>query len=169
MADSPDGATDDGGLSRARLEDRATHPMGGWALDAHRTQDLVLTALDRAVARHRPPAGVLHHADRGSPYTAAAYPARLVRYGMTPSRRRQGNCGNNACIESWHRLVKKEVVYRSHFRTRADARTAIFEVHRGLRQPAPTPQRLGLPDAPGDGRRAPHLSGASPLFTGPRS
>ena len=87
----------------------------------------MLTALDRAVARHRPPAGVLHPSDRGSPYAAAAYPARLARYGMTPSMSRKGNRWDKACIESWHRLLKKAWVYRSPCRTRAEARTALFE------------------------------------------
>ena len=59
--------TDKGWLSRATVQDLATRQIVGWALDARMTQDLTVTALDRAVARHRPPAGVLHHADRGSP------------------------------------------------------------------------------------------------------
>jgi putative transposase len=125
-ADIPDVATDEGWLYLARLEDRATRQIVGGAVDARMTQDLVMTALDRAVARHRPPAGMLHHSDRGSQYAAAAYPAWLARYGMTPSRSRKGNCWDNACVESWHRLLKKEVVYLTHFRTRAEARAARF-------------------------------------------
>ncbi len=127
MADITYVATDEGWLYLASLEDLATRQIVGWAVDARMTQDLVLTALDRAVARHRPPAGVLHHSDRGSQYAAAAYQARLARYGMTPSMSRKGNCWDNACIESWHSLLKKELVYLSHFRTRAEARAALFE------------------------------------------
>ena len=59
--------TDEGGLYRATLEDLATRPIVGGALEPYRTQDLTLAAWDRAVARHRPPAGVRPHADRGSP------------------------------------------------------------------------------------------------------
>lgn len=98
MADITYVATDEGWLYLASLEDLATRQIVGWAVDARMTQDLVLTALDRAVARHRPPAGVLHHSDRGSQYAAAAYQARLARYGMTPSMSRKGNCWDNACI-----------------------------------------------------------------------
>jgi transposase InsO family protein len=47
------------------------------------TQDLTLTALDRAVARHQRPAGVLHHADRGSQDAAYTYQDRLPRYPMS--------------------------------------------------------------------------------------
>ena len=91
-----------------------------------------MTALDRAVARHRPPAGVLHHSDRGSPYAAAASPARLARYGMTPSRSRKGTGWDTAGIASWHSLLKKAWVYLSPCRTCAEARTALFEGHRGV-------------------------------------
>ena len=119
--------TDEGGLYLATLQDLATRPIVGWALEARMTQGLTMTALDRAVARHRPPAGVLPHSDRGSQYAADAYQARLARYGMTASMRRQGNCGDNACIESWHSLLKKELVYLTHFRTRTEARAALFE------------------------------------------
>jgi len=125
-ADIPDVAPDEGWRYLARLEDRAPRQILGGAGDARLTPDLVMTALDRAVARHRPPVGVLHPADRGSPYAAAAYPARLARYGMTPSRSRQGHGGDTACIASWHRLLKKESVYLTHFRTRAEARAARF-------------------------------------------
>jgi len=67
------------------------------------------------------------HADRGSPYAAYAYQARWTRDGLTASMSRKGNCWDNACIESWHSLLKKELVYLSHFRTRAEARTALFD------------------------------------------
>lgn len=127
MADIPYIATDDGWLYLATLEDRATRPIVGWALEPSRTQALTLAALDRAVARHRPPAGLWHHSDRGSQYAAHAYPGRLARYGMTSSLSRKGNGWDHACIESWHSVLKKELVYLSYFRTRAEAVAAIVE------------------------------------------
>ncbi|WP_051005437.1 DDE-type integrase/transposase/recombinase [Sulfobacillus thermosulfidooxidans] len=78
-------------------------------------QDLVVRALDRAVTHSRPPAGVLHHLDRGSQYAAAAYQERLKKYGMTVSMSRKGNCYDNAMIESWHILLKKELIYLTKF------------------------------------------------------
>ncbi len=67
MADIPSRPTDTGGLDFAPWEEGATRPIVGWARDSRMTQALTLTALDRAVARPRPPAGVRHPADRGSP------------------------------------------------------------------------------------------------------
>ena len=127
MADITSGATDEGWLYLASLEDLYTRKIVGWAAGPRMTQDLVLAALDRAVARYRPPAGLLHHSDRGSQYAAHDYQARLDQYQMRGSMSRKGNCWDNACIESWHSLLKKELVYLSRFRTRAEATQAIFE------------------------------------------
>ncbi len=77
--------------------------------------------------RYRPPAGVLHHADRGSQYAARDDQARLARYHLRGSMSRKGHCWDNACIESWHRLLQKECVYLRRFQTRAEATQAIFE------------------------------------------
>ena len=120
-------ATGEGWLYLATLEDLHTRQIVGWAMGPRMTQDLVRQALDRAVRRHPPPAGVLHHSDRGSQYAATAYQQRLVQYGMVASMSRKGNCHDNACIESWHSLLKKELIYLQHFPTRAAAELAIFE------------------------------------------
>ena len=40
---------------------------------------------------------------------------------------RKGNCWDNACIESWHSLLKKELIYRHRWPTRAAAKQAVFE------------------------------------------
>lgn len=128
--DLPDIGTDDGGLYRTTLEDLATRPLVGGALAPHMTQDLTLAAVDRAVARHRPPAGLLHHSDRGSQYAAYAYQGRVARYRMVGSMSRKGNGYDNACMESWHSLIKKELIYLSHYHTRDEARSAIVAVPR---------------------------------------
>lgn len=114
MADITYVATDEGWLYLATLEDLATRQIVGWALD-------------RVAARHRLRAGVLHHSDCGSQYAAHAYQARLARYGTTSSITRKGHVWDNACMESWNSVLKKEMVYLSHFRTRAEATVAIFE------------------------------------------
>ncbi len=84
------------------------------------TQDLVLVVLDQAGQRYRPPAGLLHHSDRRSQYAAQGYQARRVRSHMTGSMSLTGNCWDGACIESWHSLLKQELVHCSRFRTRTE-------------------------------------------------
>lgn len=119
MADIPYGPTADGWVYLA-----TRHLVGG-ACKSRMTQARTLTALDRAVARHRPPAGVRQHADRGSQYAAAADPARLARTGMPASMSRTGHGWDHARIESGHRLTNKDRAYRHDVRTRTNARLAI--------------------------------------------
>jgi putative transposase len=71
-------ATDEGWLYWASVEDLYSRQIVGWAMGDRITQDLVLQAFDQAVARYRPPEGVLHHSDRGSQYAAEAYRDRLA-------------------------------------------------------------------------------------------
>lgn len=59
--------TQEGWLYLARVEDLYTRKIVGWACAARMTQDLTVRALDRAYRQQRPPTGVLHHSDRGSP------------------------------------------------------------------------------------------------------
>ena len=66
----------------AVLIDLCTRAIVGWAVSTHCDTTLALTALNRAVARRRPPAGLLHHTDRGSTYTADDYRKRLDALGM---------------------------------------------------------------------------------------
>ncbi|WP_415639211.1 IS3 family transposase, partial [Paenibacillus larvae] len=78
--------------------------------------------------RHQRPKGtVLHHSDRGSQYTSSDYQTQLRQYGMTGSMSRKGNCYDNACIESFHSVLKKELVYLHKFKTRKEAKKKIFE------------------------------------------
>jgi putative transposase len=120
-------ATDEGWLYLASVEDLYSRQIVGWAMGDRMTQDLVIQAFDQAVARYRPPEGVLHHSDRGSQYAAQAYRDRLAAEHMTASMSRKGNCWDNACIESWHSLLKKELIYLHRWPTRAAAQQAIFE------------------------------------------
>ncbi|MGG4537393.1 DDE-type integrase/transposase/recombinase, partial [Aneurinibacillus migulanus] len=99
----------------------------GWHMDKRMTKELVLEALDQAYRRQRPQDEVLHHSDRGSQYASHEYQERLKKYGMKGSMSRKGNGYDNACIESFHSILKKELVYLETFSTRAEAKKRIFE------------------------------------------
>jgi transposase InsO family protein len=88
---------------------------------------LVLDALDHAYAAQKPAAGLLHHSDRGSQYASDEYRARLQKYQMITSMSRKGNCYDNACIESFHSVLKKEFIYCTRFKTKAQAQQEMFE------------------------------------------
>ena len=97
------------------------------------TSDLVIEALKMAVDQRQPPAGLVHHSDRGSQYASAAFQQVLSARGMACSMSRKGDCYDNAVMESFYGKLKTELVSfagvtgRGSFATRAEARQAIFE------------------------------------------
>lgn len=88
---------------------------------------LPLAALEMALAHRQPPAGLVHHSDRGVQYASENYRQRLAQAGVVPSMSRRGNCYDNAMMESFWSTMKRELVHRHRFATRTDARAAIFE------------------------------------------
>jgi len=80
-----------------------------------------------AVANRRPPPGLMHHSDRGSQYASHDYQDLLKQYGMTCSMSRNGNCWDNAVMESFYRSIKTELIHHEDFQTRDESRRAIFE------------------------------------------
>ncbi len=94
----------------AILLDLCTRSIVGWAVGDHCDTSLALRALESAVARHRPPPGILHHTDRGSTYTASAYRRRTCELGMVESMSRKGNCWDNAVAESTFATIKAELL-----------------------------------------------------------
>lgn len=120
-------ATDEGWLYLASVMDLYSRKIVGFHMDERMTKELVIQALDRAYNQQRPRGEVLHHSDRGSQYASHDYQARLKKYGMKGSMSRKGNCYDNACIESFHSVLKKELIYLEKFKTREQARKRIFE------------------------------------------
>jgi len=119
--------TDEGWLYLASVMDLYSRKIVGFHMDARMTKELVMKALERAYRQQRSPEGVLHHSDRGSQYASNEYQKLLKTYKMQGSMSRKGNCYDNACIESFHSVIKKELVYLEHFKTREQARKRIFE------------------------------------------
>jgi len=119
--------TDEGWLYLASVMDLYSRKMVGFHMEERMTKELVIQALDRADVAQNPSGQVLHHSDRGSQYASYAYQHRLHTYGMMSSMSRKGNCLDNACIESFHSVLKKELIYLDSFSTRQQAKTRIFE------------------------------------------
>ncbi|WP_431089937.1 IS3 family transposase [Paenibacillus sp. 8b26] len=119
--------TDEGWLYLASVMDLYSRKIVGFHMDSRMTKELVIQALDQAYRVQRPGEGVLHHSDRGSQYASHEYQAKLVKYHMKGSMSRKGNCYDNACIESFHSVLKKELIYLDHYKTRREAKKQIFE------------------------------------------
>jgi len=100
--------TDEGWLYLAAIVDLWSRRVVGWACGPTMHVNLVLTALRRALAQRQPPAGLLHHSDRGSQYAAHDYTTALAAAGLVASMSRAGNCYDNAFIESFWSTCKSD-------------------------------------------------------------
>jgi len=105
----------------------ATRKIIGLSMDDRLTEELVTIALKDALAREKPPEGLIHHSDRGRQYASYGYQAILKRHSILPSMSRKGNCYDNAYTESFFSTLKRELVHGERYRTRDDARVSIFE------------------------------------------
>lgn len=119
-------STDEGWLYLAGVKDRWSRKLAGWAMSENLGTPLVQAAWHHALGQQRPPPGLLFHSDRGVQYASAAFRADLAAAGVIQSMSRRGNCYDNAMMESGWAALKVECVYRHHFRTRAEARAAVF-------------------------------------------
>ena len=88
---------------------------------------LVVDALEQALARRRPGAGLVAHSDRGSQYASEHYQRVLAGHGIACSMSRRANCWDNAPMESFFASLKKELVHGEDFATREQARASLFE------------------------------------------
>ena len=95
------------------------------ALSAVNDRHLTLRALDMALQRRCPEAGLLHHSDQGSTYASDDYRTQLERHGLVCSMSRRGNCYDNAVMESWFATVKSEE--GEHFHSYTHAKEALFD------------------------------------------
>jgi putative transposase len=120
-------ATGEGWLYLASVMDLYSRKIVGWHMSDRMTKELVLQALKQAYGRQQPDEAVLHHSDRGSQYASHDYQKQLQLYSMIGSMSRKGNCYDNACIESFHSVIKKELIYLNKYETRAEAEKSIFE------------------------------------------
>ena len=122
-------ATEEGWLYLAIVLDLFTRKVVGHSMDESMKSELILDALGMALKRQDPleVAQLTAHSDRGTQYASDAYRERLALLKITASMSRKGNCYDNAFVESFFRTLKVEIVYRTKFKTREEAKAAIFE------------------------------------------
>ena len=106
----------------------------GWAMETHLRTELVLAALDMAVAQRRP-TDVIHHSDQGCQYTSLAFGGRCREAGVRPSMGSVGDAYDNAMCESFFATLECELLDRRRFPTPADARLAVFDFIEGWYNP----------------------------------
>jgi putative transposase len=119
--------TAEGWLYLAVILDLFSRLVVGWAMAETSDGQLVELALRMALANRHPPAGLLHHSDRGSEFTSDRYQAVLREADIQVSMSRTGDCYDNAAMEAFFATLTKECTDRVRFQTRQEARSAIFE------------------------------------------
>jgi putative transposase len=117
----------EGWLYLASVMDLYSRRIVGWALADHLRAELVVDALEMAVTHRRPDVGLVHHSDRGSQSTSLVFTRRCRSVGIDVSMGSRGDCFDNAAHESFHASLKKDVIHRHAWPTKAEARTAVFE------------------------------------------
>ena len=120
-------ATDEGWLYLAGTMDLLSKRLVGYAMADHMRTELVIDCLNMAITHRKPAKGLIHHNDRGSQYTSYAFQRKLSAHGLQASFSAKGACIDNADIESFWATLKKELIYlKPKFKTRDEARAAIF-------------------------------------------
>jgi putative transposase len=123
-----------GFLYLAMVLDVYSRRVVGWAMETHLRTELILAALDMAIAQRRPEA-VIHHSDRGCQYTSYAFGKRCQEVGVMPSMGSVGDAYDNAMAESFFATLERELLNRRRFHSQAEAKMAVFEWLEGWYNP----------------------------------
>jgi transposase InsO family protein len=114
-----------GKLYLAAILDLFSRFVVGWAVSAINDRHLTLRALQMALKRRCPDAGLLHHSDQGSTYASEDYQAVLDAHGLTCSMSRRGDCYDNAVMEAFFSSLKSELADR--FESCGEAKMELFD------------------------------------------
>jgi putative transposase len=132
----------EGWLFLAVVMDAWSRRIVGWSMRDDLEAHLVVDAVGMAATRRRPPAGLVHHSDRGSQYTSLAFGRTLRDAGIVASMGSQGDAYDNAAAESCISTIKNELVHQHRFTTRDQARLAVFDYIEGFYNPHRRHSRL---------------------------
>jgi len=117
----------EGWLYIAVVVDCYSRRVVGRSIADHLRADLVVDALEMAVARRRPEPGLVHHSDQGSQHVSLALGQRCRRAGIELSMGARGCAYDNAVCEAFFQTLKSELVDRRSWPTKAETRIAVFD------------------------------------------
>ena len=117
----------EGWLYLVAVQDVFSRRIVGWSMADHMRTELVLDALQMALEHRRPEPGLIHHSDQGSQYVSLAFGQTARAAGIAQSMGSRGDCFDNAVAESFFATLKKELVNRRPWPTKAELRSEIFD------------------------------------------
>jgi putative transposase len=143
VADLTQVSTWEGPLYLAVVLDCFSRRVVGWAMAEHMRAELVVEALELAVSRRRPAAGVVHHSDQGSQYVSLRFGERCREAGIRISMGARASALDNAACEAFFSSLKRERLNRRSWPSRREAQSAIFEWIEGWYNPRRLHSTLG--------------------------
>jgi len=117
----------EGWLYLVAVQDLYSRRIVGWSMADHMRSELVVDALQMALAHRRPGAGLIWHSDQGSQFVSLAFGQQARAAGIAQSMGSKGDCYDNAVAESFFATLKKELIHRRAWPTRAELRTEVFD------------------------------------------
>ena len=136
-------STWEGTLYLTSVIDCFSRKVVGWSMRADMQAEIVVDALEMAIETRQPAGELVHHSDQGSQYVALILGQRLRKAGIAQSMGSKGDCYDNAVCESFHATLEKELLRGRSFKTRQEAKTAIFDWIEAWYNPLRRHSRLG--------------------------
>ena len=119
--------TGEGWLYLCTVLDLFSHRVVGWSMSPVQDRHMVLKAVMMACWQRPDRSPVILHSDRGTQFTSADYQQFLKDHHIISSMSAVGHCGDNAAMEGFFGVLKRERVYRRRYLTLSDARSDVFD------------------------------------------
>jgi putative transposase len=165
----------EGWLYLVAVQDLYSRRIVGWSMADHMRTELVTDALQMAVAHRRPDPGLIWHSDQGSQFVSLAFGQHARAAGIAQSMGSRGDCYDNAVAESFFATLKKELIHRRTWPTKAKLRTEVFDYievfynrqrrHSTLGQLSPTQFEARTLSPPGSPLAASRLASPSQMMS----
>jgi putative transposase len=117
----------EGWLYLVAVQDLYSRRIVGWSMADHMRTELVSDALQMALQRRRPDRGLVYHSDQGGQFVSLAFGQQARKAGISQSMGSTGDCFDNAVAESFFATLKKELIHRRAWPTKAELRTEVFD------------------------------------------
>jgi len=117
----------EGWLYLVAVQDLYSRRIVGWAMADHLRTELVTDALQMALAHRQPGRGLIWHSDQGSQFVSLAFGQKARAAGIAQSMGSKGDCFDNAVAESFFATLKKELINRRSWPSKAELRTEVFD------------------------------------------
>lgn len=119
--------TGEGWLYLSSVKDLHNDIIVGWSMSYRQIRDLVLQSVLMALWQRKDRLPVILHSDRGCQFTSGEYQRFLKGHNLIQSMSAVGSCADNASMEGFFGMLKRERVNRRIYPIRAEARADVFD------------------------------------------